>query len=418
MSHSFGSGNSSQNTYLNKKRLEDDIPIEPRYHYDKYSKYDRYNSHSRYNPMNYMHPKPQGNNYYSSNPRYRSNYYNSQNYKFGPKRDYKKSYQKYSGPNSNEGIRNLSHCDMTPSPPPLSLKKSEDSISTRYDSKTNLNETNNGNGININNINKLVSNITSQLPQNNQNRPIYHNGQQNINIQIELTPDSLRKNDYSNSKRKKSIEESKNEEDDMMYAKFPKKSERLLNFEPFDRSLVKIEENPLDNFDLFPTNLFRSNIPNDIRKNNPLSYHNYSNNYFIENNLGMKSCYLLAKIPNWRLVTNFVPASALNVEKFDNILPLDEDKDNLKEKEKEKNLKSFLVYDEKYEEIVDKYLEENKASTDQTEKAVFNFKFIIDSFHYDILNIKNKINKTKFKINYLTIKQENSRNAIEQKFQV
>ena len=124
----------------------------------------------------------------------------------------------------------------------------------------------------------------------------------------------------------------------------------------------------------------------------------------------MNSCYLLAKIPNWRLVTNFVPASALNVEKFDNILPLDEDKDKLEEKEKEKNLKSFLVYDEKYEEI--------EASTDQTEKAAFNFKFIIDSFHYDILNIKNKINKTKFKINYLTIKQENSRNAIEQKFQV
>ena len=49
---------------------------------------------------------------------------------------------------------------------------------------------------------------------------------------------------------------------------------------------------------------------------------------------------------------------------------------------------------------------------------MFNFKFIIASFHYDILKIKNKINKTKFKINYLTIKQENSRNAIEQKFKV
>ena len=80
------------------------------------------------------------------------------------------------------------------------------------------------------------------LPQNNHSsQPIYHNGQQNINIQIELTPDSLRKDDYSNSKRKKSMEEAKNEEDDMMYAKFPKKSEKLLNFEPFDRSLVKIE---------------------------------------------------------------------------------------------------------------------------------------------------------------------------------
>ena len=410
MSHSFGSGNSSQNTYLNKKRLEDDIPIEPRYHYDKYSKY---NSHSRYNPMNYMHSKSQGNAYYNSNPRYRSNYYNPQNYKYGPKRDFKKSYQKYSGPNSNDGIRNLSNCDMTPSPPPLSLKKSNDSISTRYDSKTNLTETN-GNSININNLNKLVSNITSHIPQSNHNRPIYHNGQQNINIQIELTPDSLRKDDYSNSKRKKSMEEAKNEEDDIVNVKFPKKSEKLLNFEPFDRSLVKIEENPLDNFDLYPKNLFGNNNINGIRKNNLISLHDYTNNYFIENNLGIKSCYLLAKIPNWRLVTNFVPASELNEEKFDNILPLDEGKGE----GKEKNMKSFLVYDEKYEEIVEKYLEQNMAKSNQTEKAVFNFKFIIASFHYDILKIKNKINKTKFKINYLTIKQENSRNAIEQQFKV
>ena len=412
MSHSFVSGNSSQNTYLNKKRLEDDIPMEPRYHYDKYSKYDKYNSQTRYNPMNYMHSKSQGNGYYNGNSRYRGNYYNSQNYKFGPKRDYKKSYQKYSNPNSNEGIRNLSNCDLTPSPPPLSLKKSEDSISTRYDSKTKLSETN-GNGININNINKLVSNITSRLPQNNHSsQPIYHNGQQNINIQIELTPDSLRKDDYSNSKRKKSMEEAKNEEDDMMYAKFPKKSEKLLNFEPFDRSLVKIEENPLDNFDLYPNNLFGNNT-NESRKNNMLSHHNLSKNNIIGYNLGIKSCYLLAKIPNWRLVTNFVPASALNEEKFENILPLDEGGD-----EKEKNSKSFLVYDEKYEEMVNKYLEPNMNKSNQTEKAVFNFKFIIASFHYDIPKIKNKINKTKFKINYLTIKQENSRNAIEQKFKV
>ena len=43
-------------------------------------------------------------------------------------------------------------------------------------------------------------------------------------------------------------------------------------------------------------------------------------------------------------------------------------------------------------------------------------KFIITQYHYDILNIKNKINQNNYKINYLNIKQENTRNAIEHKF--
>lgn len=78
MSHSFGSGNSSQNTFLNKKRLEDDIPMDNKYHYPKYSKYDKYTTHTRYTNMNYIYSKPPPpNNYYNS--RYRGgSYYNSQ----------------------------------------------------------------------------------------------------------------------------------------------------------------------------------------------------------------------------------------------------------------------------------------------------------------------------------------------------
>ena len=38
MSHSFWPGNSSHNTFLNKKRQEGDIPMDSR-HYSKYSKY-------------------------------------------------------------------------------------------------------------------------------------------------------------------------------------------------------------------------------------------------------------------------------------------------------------------------------------------------------------------------------------------
>ena len=41
MSHTYGSGNSNGNSYLNKKRLEEDNPMDNRYHYDKYPKYEK-----------------------------------------------------------------------------------------------------------------------------------------------------------------------------------------------------------------------------------------------------------------------------------------------------------------------------------------------------------------------------------------
>ena len=52
----------------------------------------------------------------------------------------------------------------------------------------------------------------------------------------------------------------------------------------------------------------------------------------------------------------------------------------------------------------------------QVNMAIYNMKFIITQYHYDILNIKNKINQNNYKINYLNIKQENTRNAIEHRF--
>ena len=58
MSHSYGNGNPNENNYLSRKRLEEDIPNESRYRYDKYDKYDKYGNHSRYNNMNYIHSKP------------------------------------------------------------------------------------------------------------------------------------------------------------------------------------------------------------------------------------------------------------------------------------------------------------------------------------------------------------------------
>ena len=145
MSHSYGNGSSGTNTYLNKKRLEDENQMEARYHYDKYDKYDKFSNHPRYNNMNYMHSKPsQGNNYYP-NSRYKNNYYNNtKNYrsntygnKMAGKRDNKKPFQKYSVSNANEGIRNLSHCEM-PSPPPILDQKSKKEIFEKNNSPLTL----------------------------------------------------------------------------------------------------------------------------------------------------------------------------------------------------------------------------------------------------------------------------------------
>ena len=366
MSHSFGPPNSSQNNFLNKKRLENDTPIENRYHYPKYSKYDRYPSHQRYNNLNYTHSKPpQTNNYY--NNRYRnSNYYNSQK---SYSRDFRKPYKKYWNHNTNENIRNLSNCDMTPSPPPLS---------TRYDSNHKSNESN-SNGISSLNIDKFVSNISGQ----------------NIDIDIKL-----------NTSNK--IEEAKYEEEEELPSfKFLRPNEKVSNFEqPFDRKLITIEPNPLDNYDLYPENLFgteKNNISNGPSSNN------YINN--IENNIKLKPCYLLAKIPNWRLVTNFVPASALNKERFSNILNLDESKEG----DWVPGQKTSLVFNEKYEETVDKFLEQNKSKKKQLNMEFDNMKYIIFQYHYDILKIKNKINQNQFKINCLNVKMNNCQDAIEHK---
>jgi len=167
-----------------------------------------------------------------------------------------------------------------------------------------------------------------------------------------------------------------------------------------------------------------------IRKPNGITISESINKDNLENVLSIKSSYLLAKIPNWRLVTNFVPASSLTEEKFKNIIPLEEDKDSddrteeaepkivnsrKKEEEKEKPKKSYLVYSEKYNEIIDKALEQFIDKKKQVKKDIFNKNYIIAQYHYDILKIKNKLKQNLYKINFLNIKQENLRNAIDDK---
>ena len=438
MSHSYGNGNSNGNNYLGKKQLEEDIPIDNRYHFDKYDKFDKYGNHGRYNNMNYIHSKPSNeNNYYGNSSRYRSNYYNnpksfhgnSYSNKPGPKRDYKKSCQKY----SNEGIRNLSHCEM-PSPPPLSLKQKSDSDSLKNISSTSgdtksIKSLGSNTGLNLKDINKLVSNITN-IP-TGRGQPIFN--QQSINIGIKLgSPSNLKFKEKGISEfkeeNKKWRKDEDNKEDEIPIFNFPKPSEKLLNYEPFNKSLIKIEPNPLDEFEIYPKKLLEFNKNNCPRKpyNTPKES---SNNDNIENTLSIKSCYLLAKIRNWKLVTKFIPASYLTKEKFKNIIPLDEDKEdggrteetnsskisNQKgeDPKKEKEKKFYLVYSEKFEENVEKSLEPMMQRKKQVKRDIFNKKYIIAQYHYDILKLKNKIKQNKFKINYLNINQENLKTALE-----
>ena len=415
--------------------------MDNRYHYDKYEKFDKNLNHGRYSNMNYSHSKPiQGNMYYNTGTRYRSYYYNnpksyhgnSFSNKFVPKRDYKKPYQKNSYPNANEGIRNLSNCEI-PSPPSLSIKNRRDAYSlksisstTAGESKSSLNDSNNG--FNIKSINKLISNFTSHIS----------SGREKIIFQD--YPPNLKYKEkknyvYYEEKQKCRKEEEDDEDEKIPIFQFPKVPEKLLNYETFDKNSVKIEENPLENFELFPNKIYEVNMYNFKRRNYNSPKNELNKNYYSKN-LSIKSCYLLAKIPNWRLVTNFVPASQLTSEKFKNIMPLDEnngeEEDNLAEeldpkknepKNEEKGdelkkdlpIKSYLVYSEKFEEIVDKSLEQLEHKRKQVKRDIFNKKYIIAQYHYDILKLKNKIKQNKYKINYLNIKQENTSRVIDDK---
>ena len=441
MSHSYVNGNTNGNNYLNKKRLEEDIQMDNRYHYDKYEKFDKNVNHGRCNNMNYSHSKPlQGNMYYNTGPRYRSYYYNNpksyhgngyQN-KFPPKKDYKKPYQKYSYPNVNEGIRNLSNCEM-PSPTSLTIKNRHDadslksiSSTTAGESKSSLNDSNNG--FNIKNINKILSNFTSHISR--REKIIFQDYPPNFKYKE-------KKNSvyYEEKQKCKKEEEDDDEDEEITIFQFPKVPEKLLNYESFNKNSVKIEDNPIENFEIYPNNIYEMNMHNFTRKiyNSPKNELNKNN---CRKYLSIKSCYLLAKIPNWRLVTNFVPASQLTSEKFKNIIPLkedneEEDDDRTEELEPKKNdskneergeelkkdvpIKSFLIYSDKFEEIVNKSLEQLELKRKQVKRDIFNKKYIIAQYHYDILKLKNKIKQNKFKINYLNIKQENTSSVIEDK---
>ena len=454
MSHSYGNGNSSGNNYLGRKRPEDDIPS---YYYDKYDKFDKYPTHSnqRYNnsmTYNYSKPPPKINNYYSSNSRYYNNYYSrskpyyNQGYStsLSQKRDHiRKPYQKYPAPGPSESIRNLSHCDM-PSTSPLSLntRKDNESIqsltaasSSEIKSNQNLN-----NSLNIKNINKYdyMPNMNNMSNMSNipQGHPIF--SQQNININIKLSSSStnLKYNKESLSKPEKKLWKKKEDKYNSTSSPSPnnpkydfplnknynhnnhQSSPSLMNFSPLDKILVNLEEpNPLEKFVLFPNNLYDINmtaIYNSLKKNNTSLGKEQIKRNVTNDVLSLKPCYLLAKIPNWRLVTNFVPGAKLTNEKFDKILPLDEDELKEEENEDNKEIKYSWIYSDKYEDEIEKYLEENISLKKNIKSRIFNEELIISQYQFNALKLKNNLKQGNFRINYLDIKFENLKNALEE----
>ena len=190
-------------------------------------------------------------------------------------------------------------------------------------------------------------------------------------------------------------------------------------------SCIKIEENPLDNFEIYPKNLYEINT-NFIKKPNSAKTE-FEKNENLRNVLPLKSCYLLSKIPNWRLVTNFVPSSFLTKEKYTNIIPLEDDerivkKEQLKndlrkeeEKEKNKSISSYLIYSEKFEIIIERSLKQIEQKKKHLNKNIFNKKYIISQYSNDILKIKNGIKQNIYKIKYLDIKLENLSDSLDEK---
>jgi hypothetical protein len=268
--------------------------------------------------------------------------------------------------------------------------------------------------LNLKNLNKYVPNM-------NQGHPII--SQQNININIKLSSSSTnlkynQKEDKKSWKKKEDLID-KERRCNLQLIPFPQPSPSLMNFRPFDKSLIKLEPNPLEKFELYPNHLYELNMTalyNSIKRNGT-SIKELINRDNISDVLALKSCYLLAKIPNWRLVTNFVPASKLTNEKFDKIIPLNEDEEETEEalpSKKDEEVKYSLIYNDKYEDIADKYLEENFGMKKGIKSRIFNEESIIAQYHYNTLKLKNKLKQGFFRINFLNIKHENLKNAIEE----
>ena len=232
--------NPNQEDYLRKKRHEEPIQKEnkPNYeNYDKYHKYDKYCPNEKYKYFNKFHTKfSKDNYYYKRNYKYRSNYYNSsKNYyksgysnKFYEKRDYKNYYQN----NSPEEIRNISNYEMI-FPQSISLKeKEEESSLNSYPASTNL-----------------ASPIKSFNSKDFKKLSLFKSDNFNNEIDFKSSENFDKKEEKENSEGNKSEEKEKQED-------FLNINDKFEKHQYFNKDLIKLEENPLKYFEIYPKNLF------------------------------------------------------------------------------------------------------------------------------------------------------------------
>lgn len=384
--------NSNQVDYLKKKRYEESMQEEtkPNFeNYDKFHKYYKYCPNEKYKYFNKYHTRFEKDNYYYNRSyKYRNDYYNSSKgyYKSGFSNKFygKKDYKNYDKNKYQEEIRNISNYERIYPKSILLKEKEEESSLNSYPSSTNLASPNKSF-----NSKNLSQDIHEDL-----NNEIGFKFLENF------------------EKREKEISEDKSEGKET-HEDFLKIYNKLSKYQYFNRDLIKIEENPLKNFEIYPKNLFfKRNIQKD----------NIKTSIETKNTISLDSCYILSKIPNWRLVSKFIPVSTLKKENFEKFLEkIDKDDEDENEDEnigknekKNREIKSHIIYSEKYENIVDDYLKENMIKDKKIKYDIFHRKLICTQFQYDILDIKNKILQNKYEIDLLNVQKNNLCNALEE----
>ena len=401
-------------TFLNKKRTEAEMDYmsnkrhfdyDDHYdHYDHYEKnYDRsYDKGDKYYPPKYR-CSPYSNGfhgggnlknyrgkdyYYSNHPQYHNSNYTSNK---SPRRDYKKPFQKYG--TDTDGVRNLSHCELPSSP----NRKKDDHPENRKDE-----------------LYPEFNYVMNRLPQGQFTSPqqpppyqqIYQN-QQNISIKIIQKPylnspydkrpmtsnmsssymtSGYSKRRYSNqydssykdsdkNNALKLIQQGSNEsstrhsQEHRYESKIPKPKITT----SFQKTNISLIEKPKNLFEKGP------NLPLDEYKplSSSLNSHKYMKTY--TNSLELEPNYLLSKIPNKKLVSNFVNISMLNNEKYEDVVQSQESK------------KSFLVYDDKYENEVKKFTECNAAKKENLRKQIEELMKTMDKNENETRNTKTKV---------------------------
>ena len=276
MSNSYENINSDidterNNTYLKKKRINEKeyIPNDNKYHY-KFKKY---------------YSKPFKENYYYNIDNPRNNYYNKSN-SFYNKFIWNKNYKKYYHNNYNnyERIIKSKNDYNILSLQNINLKeKDEEQSLNSFSSSTNFNSPNKP--IFKNGFNQFFH---QSLKKDNHDNINNENDFKSMNYIKEEKYEIFDENKIKNEKNEEN--EEKYEKFDFMY-KIEKIFKKISNYEPFNINQIIIYENPLNNFQLYPEDLFTKKFIPDMKKDKLI------NNDVKE--CSIESCYLLAKIPNW-----------------------------------------------------------------------------------------------------------------------